>query len=82
MKEIKIARICLALIGLCLVAISVLVSSHRSNSISKDEMEQAANPYLIEDDELLVFLMPDGSLYIPAEEFQGRSISFKITPKP
>ena len=76
MKEIKIASIVVTFIGLCLLALTVMVSIYRCKSNSTEEFEQAAKPDL---NEVIVFVMPDGALYIPAEELEGRKITFTFT---
>ncbi len=76
MRERSIAYAALTLIGLFLIGFSLFVTVNRTNKLVRIQEEQTTF------DELCVFIMPDGALYIPAEELEGDNITFHFTRKP
>ncbi len=75
MRERSIAYAALTLIGLFLIGFSLFVTVNRTNKLARMQEEQT-DP----NNEICVFILPDGSLYIPAEELEG-NITFTFTRK-
>lgn len=65
MKEIKIAKIVITFVGLLLLGLTLFVCTYKPSSRIEDE--QVAADY----QDLCIFIMPDGSVYIPAEVFEA-----------
>ena len=76
MKEKHIAYIVMAFIGLFMIGFSLLVTVNRSNKLARMQEEQAALP------DVWAFILPDGSIYIPAEELDGDDVQITVTRKP
>lgn len=76
MKEKSLAYLVMAFIGLFMIGFSLLVTVNRSNKLARMQDEQAVFS------DLCVFILPDGSVYIPAEELEGDNIQITFTRKP
>lgn len=69
MKEIRIAHVVLVFIGLLFIGAALFVTTERTNRLARMQAEQ--------DDfnnDICIFILPDGSLYIPALELENEHI--------